>query len=142
MLMRSVGRLRRWIDAHLVGLGVAMLTASATLAALLATYQEVWPRTSAPSSTFIVSFVLATQLSRVLIYLGGFLIGVGILLRNWQVVIVGFENSDLKELIVDGPDDNNIVWLGKRYSNAFEAEAAFGALEKRATAEQAKSRET
>lgn len=139
--MGNVGRLRRWIDAHLVGIGFAILVVSAALAALLALYQEVWPPTSAPSTALILGLVLVSQVSRVLIYLGGFLIGVGVLLRNWQVVLVGFENTDLKEMIVDGPDGDNVVWLGKRYANAFEAEAAFGALETRASAEQAKPRE-
>ena len=135
MMRGTASRLRRWVDAHLVGIGIAMLVLSIALTSLLAIYQEVSVITSAPSNLVVIGLVLAAQLARIFFYLSGFLLGVGVLLRNWQVVLVGFEGTNLNELMVDGPDGNNIVWLGKRYANAFEAEAAFGALERRAAAE-------
>jgi hypothetical protein len=59
------------------------------------------------------------------------LIGVGVLLRSWRVTLVGFENSAPGELVVSEPDENCVVWIGKRYASALDAELAGKALEHR-----------
>jgi len=47
------------------------------------------------------------------------------------VTIVGFERTPPSELIVKGPDDQNIVWIGKPYKNAVDAELARQAFSQR-----------
>ena len=80
----------------------------------------------------LIVYVMS-ELASPLLYNSVFLISVGLLLRNWRVVIVGFENTPSAELTVDGPDEDKVVWVGKRYANALEADLAVHALSKRLT---------
>lgn len=47
------------------------------------------------------------------------------------VTIVGFERTPPSELLVKGPDQNNVVWIGKPYPNLVEAELAQHAFAQR-----------
>lgn len=47
------------------------------------------------------------------------------------VLSVGFERIDASAMAVKGPDDANVVWIGRRYRSRAEAEAVAAALEVR-----------
>jgi hypothetical protein len=39
------------------------------------------------------------------------------------VFTVGFDKLDAAKIVIKGPDDDNVVWVGHRYGTRFEAEA-------------------
>ncbi len=127
--------LRRWIDANLVSIGIVMLSAGLGFNVLTSVYNAIGPDPDGPSWAIAMMLIFAAPLVRTFVYLGSFLVGAGVLLRNWRVILVGFENTPVGDLVVDGPDDSHTVWIGKRYSNAFDAEASSGALAKRLSAQ-------
>jgi hypothetical protein len=47
------------------------------------------------------------------------------------VITIGFDKLDAGKVIVKGPDESNIVWLGHRYGTRFEAEAVASAIGER-----------
>jgi hypothetical protein len=49
------------------------------------------------------------------------------------VTLVGFENATSTEIIVDGPDADKIVWIGRTFRSALDAQLAVDALSKRLT---------
>ena len=135
----SGASVRKWIDAHLVGIGFAFLFLGALLT-IIESFRAAVPidayylgadgaTVSVPGLTVYVM----SQLAAPLVYNSVLLITVGLLLRNWRVVMVGFENAHSAELAVEGPDEDKIVWIGRRYVNSFDAELAVHALSNRLT---------
>ena len=124
--------MRRWIDANLVRIGIWSFVVGVALIGLTAA-MNVFPITGGDGSTSValMLYFLMVRVAQPLTYVSALLIGGGVLLRNWRVTLVGFENSPLEELMVHGPDEANVVWIGKRYENAFDAEAAANALANR-----------
>jgi hypothetical protein len=43
------------------------------------------------------------------------------------VLMLGFDRDDASKITLKGPDDENIVWIGRRYDSVLEAEAAAAA---------------
>ena len=39
------------------------------------------------------------------------------------VFTIGFDKLDASKIAIKGPDDDNVVWVGRRYGTRFEAEA-------------------
>jgi hypothetical protein len=39
-----------------------------------------------------------------------------------SILTVGFDKLDAAKIVVKGPDDENIVWIGHRYGTSYEAE--------------------
>ena len=39
------------------------------------------------------------------------------------IFTIGFDRLDAAKIKVEGPDEDNIVWIGRRYATRFEAEA-------------------
>lgn len=125
--------LRRWVDEHLVSVGMFLFA----LGALLMVFESVRTTlsvTAFENSTGVeISFwglainILA-QLAAPLMYNSVLLVAVGVLLRNWRVTLVGFEGTAPGDLMVRAPDDEYVVWVGKRYANAHDAEIAAAAL--------------
>jgi hypothetical protein len=66
-----------------------------------------------------------------LVYNSVWMIAMGILLGRWRVTLVGYEDAQTDDLTVDGPDDANTVWIGRRYASEFDARVALDALSKR-----------
>jgi hypothetical protein len=64
-------------------------------------------------------------------WIGALFFCLGRFLEVGLVTIVGFERTPPSELIVKGPDENNVVWIGKPYSNSFDAELAAKAFGER-----------
>ncbi len=44
---------------------------------------------------------------------------------------VGFDKMDASKVKLEGPDDENVVWIGYRYANRMEAETVAAAFEER-----------
>lgn len=44
---------------------------------------------------------------------------------------VGFDNNDLANVRIKGPDEEHIVWIGHRYANAIEAQTVADAFAER-----------
>jgi hypothetical protein len=47
------------------------------------------------------------------------------------IFTVGFDKADSAQISLKGPDEDNIVWVGRRYRNRLEAEAIASALAER-----------
>ena len=47
------------------------------------------------------------------------------------VLTVGFDTIDGSKVTVKGPDDGHVVWIGRRYDTAKEAEAVAGVISER-----------
>ncbi|HEY1711183.1 MAG TPA: hypothetical protein VGG10_23150 [Rhizomicrobium sp.] len=45
-----------------------------------------------------------------------------------MLLTIGFDLADAKKVGLKGPDSENTVWIGHRYSNAIEAQAVADAL--------------
>lgn len=97
--------IRKWIDAHLVEVGFVFLFLGALLT-ILESFRAAVPidayylgadgaTVSVPGLTIYV----LSQLAAPLVYNSVLLISVGLLLRNWRVAIVGFENAHSAELV-------------------------------------------
>ena len=48
-----------------------------------------------------------------------------------SIISVGFDKLDAKKMAVKGPDDDNIVWIGRRYGTKAEAEIVAEVLAER-----------
>ncbi|HEY3918123.1 MAG TPA: hypothetical protein VGL83_10035 [Stellaceae bacterium] len=48
----------------------------------------------------------------------------GRLIENSFVTIVGFERTPPSKLLVKGPDENNVVWIGSPYDSPIDAQLA------------------
>ena len=44
---------------------------------------------------------------------------------------IGYDTVDASKIAVKGPDDNNIVWVGRRYGSSYEAEVVATAFAER-----------
>lgn len=44
---------------------------------------------------------------------------------------IGFDKLDTQKTVLNGPDENNVVWIGHRYGTKFEAEAVASAFAER-----------
>ena len=47
------------------------------------------------------------------------------------ILSVAFDRLDKSQVIVKGPDEENVVWLGQRYGTKLEAEAVADAFSNR-----------
>lgn len=132
-------RLRRWIDANLVQLGFGFLAVGTLLTIFNAVRNALEiPYLSTGSNGASVSaagltFNLMSELAAPLVYNSVLFIAVGVLLRSWRVTLVGFEHSQPGDLVVSEPDEDYVVWIGKKYPSALDAELAAKALSHRLT---------
>lgn len=126
--------IRKWVDANLISIGFWLLAIGSVLTGLssiLAEFQITAVAVNAEGTSLSpVGLVLGvlSDLSGPIVYNSVLLISVGVLLRNWRVTLIGFENSARGELVVTKPDENCVVWVGKRYASALDAELAGKAL--------------
>lgn len=77
-----------------------------------------------------------SYLSQQLIYVGALLFVGAKFLEGRTLFTVGFSNLDADKMRVQGPDENNTVWVGQRYGSKFEAESMAVALQSRLEASQ------
>ena len=124
---------RKWIDAHLVTVGMAFLLVGTILTvfnalrqALGVSYLDVPSDGSVSLAGLAIN--LMSELSGPLVFNSVSFIAIGVLLRSWRVTLVGFESTPSEQLVISGPDDDNTVWLGKQYASALDAELAANAL--------------
>ncbi len=47
------------------------------------------------------------------------------------ILTIGFDRADAARMRVKGPDADNIVWIGRRYDSALEAQAVVDAMTER-----------
>lgn len=55
-------------------------------------------------------------------------------LKSRTVFSVGFDKIDSNKILLKGPDEENTVWIGRRYNNSLEAECVAAALTDRINA--------
>jgi hypothetical protein len=48
-----------------------------------------------------------------------------------NLLSVGFDRLDASNMVIKGPDDDNIIWTGRRYGAKFEAESVVAVLTER-----------
>jgi hypothetical protein len=66
-----------------------------------------------------------------LIYIGALIFIGAKFFETRTVFSVGFDNLDGGRVQLKGPDDDNIVWIGHRYSSNLEAQTVASAIEER-----------
>jgi hypothetical protein len=64
-----------------------------------------------------------TLLSDQLIYVGALIFIAAKFFEGRTILTVGFDRLDTRKILVKGPDDENVVWIGSRYETSLEAEA-------------------
>jgi hypothetical protein len=47
------------------------------------------------------------------------------------ILTIGFDQLDANNVLIKDPDGDNVVWVGRRYGNKFEAEAVATSLRNR-----------
>lgn len=119
--------LRSWIDANLVKAGICLFVAGLASTAGTAMLNTI-PLVGEVHELSFALVLMIANLAKPLMLVGALIVGGGVLLRNWHVTLVGFENTPVANLLVDGPHADNTVWIGKRFKSAFDAEAAATAL--------------
>jgi hypothetical protein len=126
--------IRKWIDANLIATGFWLLAIGLVLTILSSvrsefqvTYVAIGAEGTSLSPLGLTLSILS-ELAGPVVYSSVLLIGVGMLLRSWRMTLVGFEHSSPGELVVSKPDENYVVWVGKRYQSALDAELAAKAL--------------
>ena len=133
-----IKRLRSWIDDNILVIGVILLCIGLVGVALGAVRDLVPFMLNASGaggepSPIGVALHLLYAIASPLAYNSVLLIVAGLVLRAGRAELVGFEHTAKNELVVDGPDDEHVVWLGKRFANTFDAEVAAQALARRMT---------
>ena len=66
-----------------------------------------------------------------LIYVGAIVFVGGKFIENRTLFTVGFAKLDADRVLLQGPDENNIVWIGQRYGSAVEAQTVADAVKNR-----------
>jgi hypothetical protein len=133
---------RHWMDRNLARVGLIMFGVGLFLLILgtigvfveLVTGSPQWQFGAGPWG-FLKEVLYVARfeygLGALLAPIGAAFYCLGRFLEVGLVTIVGFEKTPPSELIVKGPDDQNIVWIGKPYKNAVDAELAARAFSQR-----------
>ena len=70
-------------------------------------------------------------LSEQLVYAGAIVFIGAKFIETRTIFTVGFDKLDAAKVSMKGPDDDNIVWIGHRYSTRMEAETVAATIENR-----------
>ena len=123
---------RSRFDSRLAGIGLVLffLGSALFIMGLIGTAGYSYATSTqdfslSPLITGLVTF-MSSQFSTGLhlLWVGAVLYALGRLLERGFITIIGFEHTPPSQLIVKGPDEKNVVWIGKPYSNPVEAEMA------------------
>jgi hypothetical protein len=126
---------KRWMDRHLADIGFVMFSIGMVLLTLGTVAVLIEQVTNSPQWGFsrdawgvfkgiVWVSSLHYGLGAALAWIGAIFYVLGRFLESSQVTIVGFGQTAPSELIMEGPDENNVVWIGKPYKNAIDAELA------------------
>lgn len=66
-----------------------------------------------------------------LVYVGALVFVGAKFFETRTIFSVGFDKLDAAKIAMKGPDDDNVVWIGQRYTTRLEAEAVAAAIEDR-----------
>lgn len=133
---------RHWMDRNLTKIGLILFAVGVFLLTLgiigvfveLVTGSPQWQFGPGPWG-FLKGILYVARLNyglgTLLAPIGAVFYCLGRFLEVGLVTIVGFERTPPSELIVRGPDDQHIVWIGKPYKNAVDAELAKQAFSQR-----------
>ena len=47
------------------------------------------------------------------------------------IMTIGFDKLDAEKMSIKGPDEDNVIWIGRKYGSTIEAETVAAALESR-----------
>jgi hypothetical protein len=131
---------RRWLESNLVRLGVSLVVIGFVLTVLgiLSELHSFNALAREPTGRWGQLIIYLYSLGKISWSFGQTLIWAGVLLYCFGrftassfVTIVGFEQTRPSELIVRGPDADNIVWLGRHYATTTEAEAVANTFRQR-----------
>jgi hypothetical protein len=97
-------------------------------------------REDAGTSTFLRMFIYWTSDFRY-VFEQGMLAAVVLFVgakffETRTIMTVGFDQVDGSKIAVKGPDDDNVVWIGRRYGSPFEAQAVATTLAEQISAGQ------
>jgi len=127
----------RWLDGNLALLGVWFLFVGLFLVGLeavrAASSISAIDGAAGGATLSVPALILLAMagFSEALVYNGVWMIAMGVLLKRWRVTLVGFEDAVSADIKVDGPDDQNVVWIGRTYATTLDARLAFDALARR-----------
>ncbi len=124
---RHAARYGRWL---LVGSAVAFVFATSLIATLAALFRQELGGGGLPSITYSVS--LGIQAATPFVFVAGVLLYCfGRFLATGSITLVGFEGTSPQDIAVVGPDEQNVVWIGRKFPARIDAEAAAEALKQR-----------
>ena len=66
-----------------------------------------------------------------LIYVGTLIFVAAKFFEGRTILTIGFDKRNSNSVILNGPDENNVVWIGHRYGTALEAQAIADAFNAR-----------
>jgi hypothetical protein len=58
-----------------------------------------------------------------LIYVGTLMFVAAKFFEGRTILTIGFDKLNSKNVLLNGPDENNVVWIGHRYETSLEAQA-------------------
>jgi len=131
---------KRWFDQNLGRIGFILFSCGAVLLALgiinvaIETVAGI-DLSNQTSLGWLQRLLLVGRLyyglGSTLSWIGALFYCLGRLLESGFVTIIGFERTPPSKLLVKGPDENHVVWIGNPYDSALDAELAAQALAKR-----------
>jgi hypothetical protein len=66
-----------------------------------------------------------------LMYVGALIFVGGKFFETRTIFTVGFDKTDAARIVMKGPSDDNIVWIGHKYGSRLEAESVAAMIESR-----------
>ena len=114
----------------LVGSTIAFVFATSLIATLVALFRQELGGGGLPSIAYSVS--LGIQAATPFVFVAGVLLYCfGRFLATGSITLVGFEGASPQDIAVVGPDEQNVVWIGRKFPARIDAEAAAEALKQR-----------
>lgn len=124
---RNAARYGRWM---MIGSAVAFVFVTSLIAAFAAMMRQELATQSALSMIYTMS--LGVQAAAPFVFVGGVLLYCfGRFLASGSITLIGFEGASPQDIAVVGPDEQNVVWIGRRFNARIDAEAAREALARR-----------
>jgi hypothetical protein len=114
---------RQWSE-----LGIQILVGSIVAILVLSFFDGICRGEMLTSESRVLWQMLATwtldlrYLAETLIGASAFLIIGGKFIETRTLISIGFDKLDAAKIVVKGPDEDNVVWIGHRYGTQFEAQ--------------------
>lgn len=124
---RHAARYGRWL---MIGSAIAFVFATSLIATLASLFRQELNGGGIASILYSVS--LGFQAAAPFVFVAGVLLYCfGRFLAAGSITLVGFEGASSQDIAVVGPDDQNVVWIGRKFAARIDADAAAEALKQR-----------